>query len=399
MSKRVLAVLGASRLCVGYIERAQALGFRVLAFDRNTEAFGVKRADLFEHIDIIDTDGVLQACQRWKVSGILAVNDFGLETHAHVVQVMGLHGLPPEIAACCVDKESMRLCWQHSGLPNPYFQKVLTLEEALATAREGPGYPYVLKPVNSRGGGQRGVSIALNEEDLMRAFSFAQSAYADGEVLLEEYLDGTHHTMEAFVWGGQVQVLAISDRFKVREVYCVDKTIVYPSDMPKEKEIELSEAATQYILALGIKDGPVHLEFCCTSMGMIPFEIGARGGGGVISTHIVPYVTGVDFAGAMIRWVTGAAPGDLIPSRRYSAVLRFITPTPGRLLRVEGLEEVFNESLDADFFLKPGDQVKEVRIGPDRCGYIAAGAHTREEAMQKAERLENHLQIFVEPNP
>jgi len=399
MSDKILAVLGASRLCVGYIDRAQAMGFKVLAFDRDKDAFGSKRADFFEQIDIVDASRVLEACKHWDVSGLLAVNDFGLETHAHVAQAMGLHGLPPEVVACCVNKESMRVCWQRAGLTSPYFRKVLTLEEAVAAAREGPGYPYVLKPVNSRGGGQRGVSIALNEEDLLRAFSFAQSAYADGEVLLEEYLDGTQHTMEAFVWGGQVQVLAISDRFKVREVYCVDKTIVYPSDMPKDKEVELSEAATQYILALGIEDGPVHLEFCCTPMGMIPFEIGARGGGGVISTHIVPHVTGVDFAGAMIRWVTGDMPCELTPSRRQSAVLRFITPTPGRLVRVEGLEEVAKKSLDADFFPKPGDQIKEVCVGPDRSGYIVAGAPTREEAIRKADRLENRLHVFVEPNP
>lgn len=398
MSDRILAVLGASRLYVGYIDRAQAMGFKVLVFDRSKEAFGVKRADFFEHIDITDTSGILEACQRWNVLGILAVNDFGLETQAYVAHVMGLCGLQPEVAARCVNKESMRLCWRNVGLPNPYFRKVLTLDEALNAAKEGPGYPYVLKPANSRGGGQRGVSTAFGEKDLLRAFTFAQSAYSDGEVLLEEFLVGSEHTLEAFVWRGEVQVLTISDRFKVRETYCVDKTIVYPSDLPPEVQSDMVEAATQCILAVGIEDGPVHFEFCYTPSGIIPFELGARGGGGVISTHVVPYVTGVDFAGAMIKWVTGEAPGTLSPSRRYSAALRFLTPMLGRLVRIEGLNEVRKESLDVSFFPKLGDKIKEVRIGPDRSGYIVAAAPTRQEALAKADRLESELRITVEPN-
>jgi len=396
-AEKTLAILGASRLYSGYIDAARRMGFRVLVFDRNQNAFGARKADMFEHVDITDKDGVLKCCKQRRISGILAVNDYGVETQSHVAQAMGLSGLPSEIAANCVNKEIMRLLWQKAGLPTPFFRKAITFEDVSLAAKQGPGYPYVLKPVNSRGGGQRGVSIAYSGKDLQYAFSFAQEAYPDVEVLIEEYLIGSEHTLEAFVWKGHVHVLAMSDRIKVNEVFRVDKTIVYPTSLPSDKIEKASEMAAKLILAIGIENGPVHLEFCCTEQGVIPFELGARGGGGVISTHIVPYVTGVDFPGAMIRWVTGSDPGNLKSSRQYSAVLNFITPEPGILVSCEGLEEVMEESLDADFYLHPKDMIPEVRTGPDRSGYIVTGAANREDAMRKAVTLESRLRIIVEP--
>jgi acetyl-CoA carboxylase biotin carboxylase subunit len=77
------------------------------------------------------------------------------------------------------------------------------VEEAVEVAR-GIGYPVLLKP--SAGGGGRGMRIAHNENDLLKAYSTAraeaEAAFGNGGLLLEKYLAKVRHV--------EIQVLADS---------------------------------------------------------------------------------------------------------------------------------------------------------------------------------------------
>jgi acetyl-CoA carboxylase biotin carboxylase subunit len=77
------------------------------------------------------------------------------------------------------------------------------VEEAVDVAR-GIGYPVLLKP--SGGGGGRGMRVAYDESDLLRAFptarAEAEAAFGRGDLLLEKYLTRVRHV--------EIQVLADS---------------------------------------------------------------------------------------------------------------------------------------------------------------------------------------------
>ncbi len=77
------------------------------------------------------------------------------------------------------------------------------VEEAIELAR-GIGYPVLLKP--SAGGGGRGMRVAYDESDLLRAFptarAEAEAAFGRGDLLLEKYLTNVRHV--------EIQVLADS---------------------------------------------------------------------------------------------------------------------------------------------------------------------------------------------
>ena len=77
------------------------------------------------------------------------------------------------------------------------------VEEAIELARS-IGYPVLLKP--SAGGGGRGMRVAYDESDLLRAFptarAEAEAAFGRGDLLLEKYLTNVRHV--------EIQVLADS---------------------------------------------------------------------------------------------------------------------------------------------------------------------------------------------
>jgi acetyl-CoA carboxylase biotin carboxylase subunit len=79
--------------------------------------------------------------------------------------------------------------------------EVKNVEEAVEIARQ-IGYPVLLKP--SAGGGGRGMRVAYDESDLVRAFptarAEAEAAFGRGDLLLEKYLVKVRHV--------EIQVLA-----------------------------------------------------------------------------------------------------------------------------------------------------------------------------------------------
>lgn len=103
------------------------------------------------------------------------------------------------------DKSIGRQTMRSAGVPTvPGSEGELrSVEEAVELARQ-IGYPVLLKP--SAGGGGRGMRVANDESDLVRAFptarAEAEAAFGRGDLLLEKYLIKVRHV--------EIQVLADS---------------------------------------------------------------------------------------------------------------------------------------------------------------------------------------------
>jgi acetyl-CoA carboxylase biotin carboxylase subunit len=101
------------------------------------------------------------------------------------------------------DKSIGRQTMRAAGVPTvPGSEGELrNVEEAIELARQ-IGYPVLLKP--SAGGGGRGMRVANDENDLLRAFptarAEAEAAFGRGDLLLEKYLINVRHV--------EIQILA-----------------------------------------------------------------------------------------------------------------------------------------------------------------------------------------------
>ncbi|MFV9507711.1 MAG: acetyl-CoA carboxylase biotin carboxylase subunit [Oscillochloridaceae bacterium umkhey_bin13] len=101
------------------------------------------------------------------------------------------------------DKAIGRQTMRSAGVPTvPGSEEELkSIDEAVDLARQ-IGYPVLLKP--SAGGGGRGMRVAYDENDLVRAYptarAEAEGAFGRGDLLLEKYLTQVRHV--------EIQVLA-----------------------------------------------------------------------------------------------------------------------------------------------------------------------------------------------
>lgn len=380
--KRIL-ILGASRYYVKSIEAARKAGYYVVVVDRNPESEGFSAADEHFVCDIIDQDGVLKLAKRLNVNAIVPVNDYGVPTAAFVAKAMGIEYISEETARIATNKEEMRKRWLRDGVPCPRVE-VASNVSGIRHAIGKIGLPCILKPAHGYGGASRGVIVIEHEDQIDEAINFSVSFYSDPTTLIESFIvPQLEHSAEVLVYKGVPHVIAISDKIKTPLPYRVDKSVLYPSKMFESNRIDqLKKVICDAVMSIGIRIGAAHVELATTKDGFVLFEIGARCGGGGTPEPIVHSSTGIDEFVEQVRILAGDEPLNLVPFKNIGCNYHFITPRPGKIRAINGLEKVRKLSgiLDFEFLKKEGDEIPFVKIGTERAGFIIATAPTQKEA-------------------
>lgn len=396
--RKSVLILGASRYYSRGIASARAAGYVTLACDRNPQAEGLKQADLGFPVDITDRDAVLALASEQGISGIVPVNDYGVPTAAEVADKLGLPGISPEAARLSTCKAEMRRRWSDCGIPSPTF-RVAETETAIRAAIGAIGLPCILKPAYGIGGGSRGVIVVREAAEIGAAIAFSQSFYDDPRTLVERFVEvESEHSAEVLIHDGAPQVIAIGDKIKTPLPYRVDKNVLYPSLLEGTLLQRIEAEIRTAVLALGVTMGAAHVEFGMAGASPVFFELGARCGGGGTPDPIVPYVTGLDQFVETVRLHCGDPPRHLRARHRRGCNYHFLTPKPGRIAAIHGLEAVRREAdiLDVEVLLRPGETVRPVRSGLDRAGFIIAGAESRSLALTRGQDAERRIEFVYQ---
>lgn len=393
---KTIMVLGAGF----YLGRTLALlkghGFRVVALDRDQDAPARHLADAFYAVDMIDAPGVLSVAERENVDGIMAVNDFGVRTAAYVAEKLSLPGISMDTAEAANDKGLMRDRWAAAGLSQPDYRVIATLHEAQEAVKE-LGLPCVLKPTDCGGSG-RGISIIRSEADVEWAYDFAAPFVKNGRFIVEEFLDGTEMTVEAFSVDGKVNILAMSDKEKPEMRTCVALSLNYPAKGSEKDILAVEDLVRGAVLAIGVESGVSRTEVILTKDGPKLVELGARGGGGHVFHTCIEAVSGLCAPRLQAEILTGL-PVSIDRIERNGCVYRFFNPEHGILVRVDHREEAASLPgvLDFGIFKQPGDEVGVLPNSLHRAGFVVSAGKDREEAIARADRVEQTLKFVVNP--
>ncbi|HMP42350.1 MAG TPA: acetyl-CoA carboxylase biotin carboxylase subunit [Roseiflexaceae bacterium] len=191
------------------------------------------------------------------------------------------------------------------------------VEEAIEIAR-AIGYPVLLKP--SAGGGGRGMRVAENENDLVRAFATAraeaEAAFGNGALLMEKYLAQVRHV--------EIQVLADSYGHAIHlgERDCSaqrrHQKILEESPSPVMTAAlreRMGDAALAGVRAIGYVNAGT-MEFLLDEQGQFYFiEMNTR----IQVEHpVTEMVTGID----LVKWQLRIAAGEPLTVQQRDVVLR-----------------------------------------------------------------------------
>ena len=395
-------IIGGGILQVPVIHTARKMGCQVIVTDYNSDAIGMKDADIPIVMSTRDIEGSVRVAKKQNeltpIHAVLTVGTDASMTVAAVANALNLPGIKYEDAEAATNKIKMRTRFKEHNVPSPKFLSVWSLKDA-KKACTSLGFPVVIKPSDNMGG--RGVMRIDNNNEIADAFQFAKSASPSGELIIEENMDGPELSIDAIIYNGEITFTGIADRVIEYPPYFVEIGHNMPSALSAETINEACDVMRQGIKALGINIGAAKGDIKITPKGAMIGELAARLSGGFMSTYTFPLSSGVDLMKAVIEVALGREPSNLEPVIDKTSIERGIITKPGFVRKISGLEEAMKVPGVVEIIInvKVGDRMTAPRSNVEKAGHVIAVADTLTQAeniiVECMSKL--HIEILEEP--
>ena len=336
--KKIL-IIGASILQLPAIKLAKELGYYVGVIDYDPNAIGIPYADEYFNVSTIDIEGVTETAKAFLPDGIMTLaTDMPMRSIARACETLGLNGISFDTAIKSTDKGEMIRAFEANGVEHPWYF-ILSSPDELDGVMNKISFPCISKPTDNSG--SRGVMLIHNADELRDAVHYSSSNGRGGSVIVEEYLKGPEVSVEIVTLNGQPHVLNVTDKLTTGAPHFVEMGHSQPSMLPTDDVEKIKDLACRAVKAVGIQDGPAHVEIMLTEHGPKMVELGARMGGDCITTHLVPLSTGINMIEATIRIACGEIP-DIERKFEKGSAIRYFNPPAGTICEIKGVEEARN---------------------------------------------------------
>jgi biotin carboxylase len=186
-----------------------------------------------------------------------------------------------------------------SGIPVP--PGIVTMRgcemDEVAKAAAELGYPLVLKPLV--GSGSQGVRKV---ESIAQLEHYWAESRRDEWLLMEKFIEGSHHDINGLVIDGIFHPCGVADRFFGPAHYpladeidispCLPVYGVCPTHLAPEKLTAAYSVVAQAACAIGIRNSPVKADLIWSPQGPVILEMAPRFHGEIVSAYLMPEATG-----------------------------------------------------------------------------------------------------------
>lgn len=399
--KKLAMILGAGKGQVPIIDLCHKYNWNVLVVSVKGDYPGFDIAEYCEYIDVRNKEEILNIAKKYEIDAILSDQlDEAVPTMAYISGKMGLCGIPYEVAIKLRDKKIMKQEAEKVGINTAKFCAISNLEEALREVKNLK-FPVVVKPADSSA--SRGVCKVCSIDELAESIQVAKQYSRNGEIIIEEYIQGRYFSVDAFAYNGKITNLDIGyvrdfnsvDQFILKETINVN-VLDATCDPIAKKVLDTNKLLfEEFQYSLGI----AHAEYVVDETNTVYLiEAAGRGGGGNISSDLVPAATGIQVTDLYVRIMLGMEiDEELIISKNAAGYLFFLLPD-GVIKEVEGKEEilqipeVFKTFLDD---IEIGNFTKGIKDKSSRNGPILYTAKTLDECRRCVEKIKKILKVKV----
>lgn len=367
--KKIL-LLGSTPIMEDVIRKAREMGIYTIDTDRNNpDAFPVKKyADEYWMTSYAEVDEIVDRVRRDHIDGVYTqFNDSALPFCQQICERLGFpFFLDAEQLYTITNKRaSKNMCIKY-GIPvsKEYHITDKFLEDDIKRIN----WPVLTKPTDNSG--QRGISICHNLDELKKGFAFARENSKEGQVIVEEYMQGDYVVLNFTIQNGNLYLSCMADKPVVDEAYSngkirLPKGYVMPSkyiDLFYEKEFERFQALAK---GIGLRDGNWGVECVVRNNDFYVFEMQFRLGG-MRHYTFVQEENGIDILKMHLRYaLTGKFEGyDLskleTPYFKKCCCLLNLVLNSGTVTKLTGMEilDRIPEVQSYVFWRKLGDRIE-----------------------------------------
>lgn len=401
MSKNILVMPGTywvKALC----KRIKESGHKVLLVDPNANCPCREYADAYLQADIFDWEKVLAFAKEKEADAVMSDEcDIAMPMVSKLGEELGLSVQSSKIVQYFTDKFMMREFCKKHGLKYPEYRLCRTKEEVTAFFLL-INKPIIIKPLDSNA--SHGVFKIESAEEIEKHFDESLSfSRIDKVVLAERFIIGQEFTIDGIKTKTNHYTLAISKKDHYKHNPNIANELYFSYDDPDYDYEKLRRVNDRYIMASGLEYGFTHAEYKYEEGEYYLIEIAARGGGNMISSLIVQYLSGYQTYDFLIQAALGDADHTDFTIRESfknrCAVIRFFdTPPGGGVVKaIKGINylEKTSEIKEYQLHFGVGDIIGNCLNDSARIGFYIACTECRERLDQIIREVDEHVSIIV----
>ena len=208
---------------------------------------------------------------------------------------------------------------------------------------------------------------------------------------------GREYGVESFVDNGEIHVLAVMQKDMTLPPYYAELGHAIPSGLPISVEDRIKECVKKALIALNVNHGSVNMDLLISDDYSVHIvDVGARMGGNLIGSHIIPIGTGIDYMGNMIKAAVGDK-ADWNPiSKPVPVATKLLALHPGVVKDLPDFNKLERDyDVKIEHHLHVGDTITAYRTNLDGCGYVIACGDRMENAITKAASAKNAINKLI----
>ncbi|MBP0724841.1 carbamoyl-phosphate synthase large subunit [Bacillus sp. RG28] len=382
--------------CVRAIKEA---GYEAIIINNNPETvstdFSISDKLYFEPLTIEDVMHIIDLEQPIGV-----VVQFGGQTAINLASKLVQHGVKIlgtslEDLDRAEDRDKFEEALQQLGVPQPLGKTAMTVEEAVAIAKE-IGYPVLVRPSYVLGG--RAMEIVEREEELLHYMKNAVRVNPEHPVLVDRYLTGKEIEVDAISDGTDVYIPGIMEHIERAGVHSGDSIAVYPTQsVTAEAKQKIIDYTIKLAKGLNIK-GLLNIQFVVTEADEVfVLEVNPR------SSRTVPFLSKITHV-PMANIATKVILGETLRSFGYEtgyhpeakevyvkapvfsfAKLRSVDTTLGPEMKSTG--EVMGKDISLDKALYKALEASGIKIRTNGSVIITVADKDKDEVTEIARRF------------
>lgn len=287
-----------------------------------------------------------------------------------IAEQLKLPGIPYEVAKIIKNKYQVRKRLFEVQADDSCQAYIVESKNDIDNIIDRVIFPVMVKPCD--GSGSRGTARIDCKEDLRLACENAIYNSLSKKAFIESFVDGIEYGVETFVYNGEVHVLGVMKKWMTSPPNYAELGHAYPSGLDSALEDKIKYSVKRALMALGVEYGPVNMDIIVTGNGTIHIiDIGARMGGNLIYSHLIPLGTGNDYIKNVICSTVGDSV-DFSVGNRTPIATALLALQPGIIVSNSDVNDfVEKEGICYMAFLKKqGDVINEYKTNIDGCGYI-----------------------------
>ncbi|WP_347553050.1 ATP-grasp domain-containing protein (plasmid) [Pseudalkalibacillus hwajinpoensis] len=407
IEEKIVAFVEPSFYGIDFVERTHRKGCKVIAIGSsidNPKKYGYENYyHDFLVADIRSVESIYNAIKEssyyGQIDALIPATDYASHLTAEVAERLSLKTISSQAANNARNKDLARDVYEQHKVPSAKYQKVSSLTEAIQAAKR-IAYPVVLKPTNCAS--SQGVYFIENDKQLEVAFEKLREfkkTYMDfdvrNEYLIEEYLIGPEFSVEFFLKDNEVVFSSVTEKLTSDLPYFVEISHTVPTSVENDKIDDMIRVCVQALRAIGIDNGPSHVELKLTKDGPKIIEVNGRPGGDKISSELLHTTYGLDIFDETVNFYLDLPITETHLQKKATSIAYLTADREGIISFIEGEEDIANDLsiLKYDITVKTGDKVKVPESSDDRLGYVITTGQNPEEAKHNAINLINRIKL------